>query len=90
MEEEFISLVNCEESQVLDVSRWEGRHSVGAPKSGQPGSKEAVDPVLYFGMHKGLKLSQVPRHYMEWLAGIDRPSSRQIRKICNAAKRMLN
>lgn len=65
--EEFLELVNCEPEEVSDtpsarryldpiaeVRRYEGRVS---------GSY-----TLHFGKHKGKRLDEVPREYLEWLA----------------------
>ncbi len=87
----FLALVECDPSEVLDVSRWGGRHSTGAPAPGGPGSPSQADPVLHFGKHRGKRLSEIPRDYLAWLADQESAaSSKDFLRACRAARRILD
>lgn len=90
-DEDFENTIDTSKGTVFHVSRWNGKHSTGAPKRGEPGSDEYKrlnaadrhraeakgiekttpypgDFVLTFGKHKGLRMREIPRNYVCWLA----------------------
>lgn len=69
----FLDIVDCDPDQVLDVSRWNGRHSTGELLPGSPGSEQArlENYVFDFGKHRGQSANDpsIPDEYFSWMLG---------------------
>lgn len=70
---------NCETSAVgralgmcgfgIDVSVASAEEVQNAMQNQEPTKEEALEYVIDFGKHKGKKLTQVPKEYLEWMLG---------------------
>lgn len=70
---------NCETSAVgralgmcgfgIDVSVASAEEVQNAIKNQEPTQEEADNYVMTFGKHKGKKLTEVPKEYIEWMLG---------------------
>ncbi len=80
---EFLSIVNCDESEVLDSRRWQEDPTLTAP------NKNTIDPIFHFGKYKGLRISEVPVGYLSWVVSQE-PKNRSFRRMREAARRWIN
>lgn len=81
---EFMKVVNCQRDEVLDVARWNGKHSTRGPKPGEPGSDEAKarNFVMPFGKHSGKPIRDVPKGYLLWCIGnLKTKGSKKVKRI---------
>ena len=70
---------NCETSAVgralgmcgfgIDVSVVSAEEVQNAIQNQEPTKEEALEYVIDFGKHKGKKLTEVPKEYLEWMLG---------------------
>jgi uncharacterized protein (DUF3820 family) len=70
---------NCETSAVgralgmcgfgIDVSVASAEEVQNAIQNQEPTKEEALEYVIDFGKHKGKKLTEVPKEYLEWMLG---------------------
>jgi uncharacterized protein (DUF3820 family) len=70
---------NCETSAVgralgmcgfgIDVSVASAEEVQNAIQNQEPTKEEALEYVIDFGKHKGKKLTEVPKEYIEWMLG---------------------
>ena len=70
---------NCETSAVgralgmcgfgIDVSVASAEEVQNAINNQEPTKEEALEYVIDFGKHKGKKLNEVPKEYLEWMLG---------------------
>ena len=70
---------NCETSAVgralgmcgfgIDVSVASAEEVQNAINNQEPTKEEALEYVIDFGRHKGKKLTEVPKEYLEWMLG---------------------
>lgn len=70
---------NCETSAIgralgiagfgIDVSVASAEEVQNAMQNQEPTKEEALEYVIDFGKHKGKKLTEVPKEYLEWMLG---------------------
>lgn len=81
---------NCETSAVgralgmcgfgIDVSVASAEEVANAIKNQEPTKEEALEYTLTFGKHKGKKLTEIPKDYLEWILG-NKSDERTIKMI---------
>lgn len=66
----FLTIVRCDPADVLDIPADRlGAESGGVPVAETNYAISTGDFVLYFGKHKGMRIKDVPRQYLEWMVG---------------------
>lgn len=84
---------NCETSAVgralgmcgfgIDVSVASAEEVQNAMANQEPTKEEALEYVIDFGKHKGKKLTEVPKEYLEWMLG--NSNNERIKKLIELA-----
>lgn len=84
---------NCETSAVgralgmcgfgIDVSVASAEEVANAIQNQEPTKEEADNYVIDFGKHKGKKLTEVPKEYLEWMLG--NANNERIKKLIELA-----
>ena len=84
---------NCETSAVgralgicgfgIDVSVASAEEVQNAIQNQEPTKEEALEYVIDFGKHKGKKLTEVPKEYLEWMLG--NSNNERIKKLIELA-----
>ena len=84
---------NCETSAVgralgmcgfgIDVSVASAEEVQNAIQNQEPTKEEALEYVIDFGKHKGKKLTELPKEYLEWMLG--NSNNERIKKLIELA-----